>query len=83
MSKRDPLVLIEDIMLAIQKIGRYTSQLNHDAFLTDELCFERDILDRTDACFAAKELAQPGNPAGSRLIFAGHDTPVAHSPIFS
>ena len=24
MSKRDPLVLLEDIMLAIQKIGRYT-----------------------------------------------------------
>jgi hypothetical protein len=26
MSKPDPLVLLEDIMLAIQKIGRYTSQ---------------------------------------------------------
>jgi uncharacterized protein with HEPN domain len=37
MSKRDPLVLLEDIMLAIQKIGRYTSQMDHDAFLADEL----------------------------------------------
>jgi uncharacterized protein with HEPN domain len=37
MSKRDPLVLLEDIMLAIQKIGRYTSQLDLDAFLIDEL----------------------------------------------
>jgi uncharacterized protein with HEPN domain len=37
MSKRDPLVLLEDIMLAIQKIGRYTSQMDHDAFITDEL----------------------------------------------
>ncbi len=34
MSKRDPLVLLEDIMLAIQKIGRYTSQMDHDAFLS-------------------------------------------------
>ena len=40
MSKRDPLVLLEDIMLAIEKIGRYTSQLNHDAFLTDELVID-------------------------------------------
>jgi uncharacterized protein with HEPN domain len=40
MSKRDPLVLLEDIMLAIEKIGRYTSQLNHAAFLTDELVID-------------------------------------------
>lgn len=33
MSKRDPLILLEDIMLAIQKIGRYTSQVNNDAFI--------------------------------------------------
>jgi uncharacterized protein with HEPN domain len=32
MSKRDPLVLLEDIMLAIQKISRYTSQMNHEHF---------------------------------------------------
>ena len=37
MSKRDPLVLLEDILLAIQKIGRYTSQMDHDAFITDDL----------------------------------------------
>lgn len=37
MSKRDPLVLLKDIILAIQKIGRYTSHLNHDAFINDEL----------------------------------------------
>jgi uncharacterized protein with HEPN domain len=37
MSKRDPLVLLEDIILAIQKIRRYTSQMDHDAFLRDEL----------------------------------------------
>jgi uncharacterized protein with HEPN domain len=40
MSKRDPLVLLEDIMLAIQKIGRYTSQMDHNAFLTDELVID-------------------------------------------
>lgn len=37
MSKRDPLVLLEDIMLAIQKIGRYTSQLDHEGFIADDL----------------------------------------------
>lgn len=40
MSKRDPLVLLEDIMLAIQKIRRYTSQMDHDAFLADELVID-------------------------------------------
>ena len=40
MSKRDPLVLLEDIMLAIQKISRYTSQMDHDAFLSDDLVID-------------------------------------------
>jgi uncharacterized protein with HEPN domain len=40
MSKRDHVVLLEDIMLATQKIGRYTSQLDHDAFLGDELVID-------------------------------------------
>lgn len=40
MSKRDPLVLLEDIMLAIQKISRYTSQMDHEAFLADDLVID-------------------------------------------
>ena len=40
MSRRDPLVLLEDIMLAIQKISRYTSQMDQDAFLKDELVID-------------------------------------------
>src|SRR5215212_5663253 len=40
MSKRDPLVLLEDITLAIQKIRRYTSQLDHDAFLREDLVID-------------------------------------------
>ena len=40
MSKRNPLVLLEDMMVAIQKIGRYTSQMDHDAFLQDELVID-------------------------------------------
>lgn len=40
MSKRDPFVLLEDIMLAIQKIGRYTSRMDHDAFLGDDLVID-------------------------------------------
>ena len=40
MSKRDPFVLLEDILMAIQKIGRYTSQMNHDLFVRDELVID-------------------------------------------
>ena len=40
MSKRDPFVLLEDILLAIQKIGRYTAQMDHEAFLRDELVID-------------------------------------------
>ena len=40
MSKRDPLILLDDILLAIQKIGRYTSQIDHEAFLSDELVID-------------------------------------------
>jgi uncharacterized protein with HEPN domain len=40
MSKRDPLILLEDIMLGIQKIGRYTSEMDHEAFLRDELVID-------------------------------------------
>ena len=29
-----------DIMLAIQKIGRYTSQMDHEAFISDELVID-------------------------------------------
>src|SRR6185369_15334768 len=40
MSKRDHLVLLEDITLAIQKIGRYTVLMDRDAFLRDELVID-------------------------------------------
>ena len=40
MSKRDPLLLLEDIMLAIQKISRYTLDMDHDAFLSDDLVLD-------------------------------------------
>ncbi|HEU4507338.1 MAG TPA: HepT-like ribonuclease domain-containing protein [Pyrinomonadaceae bacterium] len=40
MSKRDPGVLLDDIMLALQTIGCYTSQMDHYAFLSDELVID-------------------------------------------
>lgn len=40
MSKRDPRILLEDIMAAIQKIRRYTSQMDHDAFLSNDLVID-------------------------------------------
>jgi uncharacterized protein with HEPN domain len=40
MSKRDSAILLEDIMVAIQKIRRYTSQMDHAAFLADDLVID-------------------------------------------
>lgn len=40
MSKRDPRILLEDIMAAIQKIRRYTSQMDHEAFLGNDLVID-------------------------------------------
>ena len=36
MSKRDPRILLEDIILAIEKIGRFTAAMDREMFLTDE-----------------------------------------------
>jgi uncharacterized protein with HEPN domain len=36
MSKRDPHILVNDIIVAIQKIGRYTLGINHEMFLQDD-----------------------------------------------
>ncbi|MES2003617.1 MAG: HepT-like ribonuclease domain-containing protein [Bacteroidota bacterium] len=36
MSKRDDIVLLEDIIESIEKISRYTNQLQLPFFLTDE-----------------------------------------------
>lgn len=37
MSKRDPLILVEDVRAAISKIERYIATLDHDQFLADEM----------------------------------------------
>ena len=37
MSKRDPLILVEDVRTAISKIERYIAGLDHDQFLADDL----------------------------------------------
>lgn len=36
MSKRDPKILVADILLAIEKIRRFTAELDHEMFLVDE-----------------------------------------------
>lgn len=36
MSKRDPRILLEDIILAIEKIGRFMASMDHEMFLADE-----------------------------------------------
>lgn len=58
MSKRDPLVLLEDIRLAIKKIRRYTSQLNHDAFLGNELVIDGDARNLEIIGEAARQLPE-------------------------
>ena len=37
MSKRDPLILVDDVRTAISKIERYIAGLDHDQFLADDL----------------------------------------------
>ena len=37
MSKRDPLILVEDVRASITKIERYVAGLSHDQFITDDL----------------------------------------------
>ena len=44
MSKRDPLILVEDVRTAISKIERYIAGLDHDQFLADNL--RKDAVDR-------------------------------------
>jgi len=36
MSKRDPKILVEDMLLAIEKIRRFTAGIDHEMFLADE-----------------------------------------------
>ncbi len=36
MSKRDHRILVEDVLLAIQKIGRFTAGMDQQTFLSDE-----------------------------------------------
>ena len=36
MSKRDSLLLLEDMLESAQKIMRYTSELNYETFLSDD-----------------------------------------------
>ena len=36
MSKRDPRILLEDVLLAIEKVGRFTAGMDQQTFLSDE-----------------------------------------------
>ena len=36
MSKRDPILLLDDVRLSIEKIDRYTSGLTRDQFIADD-----------------------------------------------
>ena len=36
MSKRDTLLLLEDMLESVQKIKRYTNELDYEAFLSDD-----------------------------------------------
>lgn len=67
MSKRDPLVLLEDIMLAIQKIRRYTSQMDHEAFLMDELVIDGVARNLEIIGEAARQLPEEFRQAHSQI----------------
>jgi len=36
MSRRDPRILLEDVLLAIEKVGRFTTGMDQQTFLGDE-----------------------------------------------
>lgn len=36
MSKRDPRILVEDVLLAIEKVGRFTAGMDQQTFFSDE-----------------------------------------------
>jgi uncharacterized protein with HEPN domain len=36
MSRRDPGILLEDVLLAIAKVGRFTAGMDQQTFLIDE-----------------------------------------------
>ena|SRR5437868_14324610 len=58
MSKRDPVILLDDIMLAIQKIRRYTSQMDHAAFIRDELVIDGVVRNLEIIGEAARQLPE-------------------------
>lgn len=36
MSKRDPRILLEDVLLSIEKVGRFAAGMDQQMFLSDE-----------------------------------------------
>jgi uncharacterized protein with HEPN domain len=44
MSKRDPRLLLDDILLSIDKITEYTSDLSFDEFLNDSKTLDAEII---------------------------------------
>jgi uncharacterized protein with HEPN domain len=69
MSKRDPLVLLEDILLAIQKIGRYTSEMDYDAFLINELVIDGVARNLEIIGEAARQLPEDFRRANSQIAW--------------
>jgi uncharacterized protein with HEPN domain len=67
MSKRDPLILLEDIMLGIQKIGRYTSEMDHEAFLRDELVIDGVARNLEIIGEAARQLPEEFNRVNTQI----------------
>jgi uncharacterized protein with HEPN domain len=67
MSKRDPLVLLEDILLAIQKVGRYTSQMDYDAFLINELVIDGVVRNLEIIGEAARQLPEDFRRTNSQI----------------
>ncbi|MGI9067217.1 MAG: HepT-like ribonuclease domain-containing protein [Pyrinomonadaceae bacterium] len=68
MSKRDPQILVADILLAIEKIGRYTVGIDHEMFLKDEKTIDAVVRNIGVIGEAVKQLpddfknANPGIP---------------------
>ncbi len=59
MSKRDPEILLEDILSALEKIRRYTSGMTREGFLADERTMDAVVRNLEIVGEAVRQLPEP------------------------
>ena len=72
MPKRDPDLLIEDILAAIQKIERYTAGMDQEIFRQDEKTVDAVVRNLEGICLPSAALLGK--------VFPGHTSALARRP---